>query len=251
MTGKFFAIALACAALLAAFVSSAGSARAYPQAQLAPALVAEAGTGRASVSQDNRPSLPDGLPLHTRDELGLIVRQLDSGDVSTARAHWRRLVASEARAGRGDHVQRYLDWVLAQAYRDETRAADELLDKNRFYDRLQRALRQHEQAMQQLHDNLGKDEMRVVRTVAHLPIYRTDDPPAPRPLYALRQMDRGALDLYLEQLHRDIANLGRNAGLTHIDLQAAQTNRARLAREISEIAGLMHEDAVLAASGVR
>ncbi len=245
MIAKFAVTALLISVLSLVFVAGAGSPPAQPQAK---APVAGSGATRSADSRDEPPFLPDGLPLHTRDELGLIVRQVDSGDMPTARSHWRRLVASETRAGRGDNIQRYLQWVLAQAYRDEIRTADELLDENRFYDRLQRELRRHEQSMRQLRAKLSKGEMRVVRAVAHLPIYRPKDTPEPRPQYAPRQMDRDALAQYLQQLHRDLEDLGRDVGLKQVDLPAAQENRAKLSREIKSIAAVLRHDAVVAAS---
>ncbi len=242
MIVKFAVAVLGISALSLVFAAGATS----PPPAKPPAT--EAGAARSSTARDEPPFLPDDLPLHTRDELGLIVRQVDRGDMPAAKTHWRRLVASETHAGRGDNIQRYLQWILAHAYRDEIRTADELLDENRFYDQLQRELRRHEESMRQLRAKLHKGEMRVVRAVAHLPIYRPKYTPEPRPQYAPRQMDRDALTQYLQQLKRDIDDLGRDVGLKKIDLPAAQAKRAELSREIKSIDAVLRQDAVPTAS---
>ncbi len=245
MIAKCVAMVMGISALSLVLAAGTTSPPAQPRT-IAPA--AEPGAARSSAARDEPPFLPDGLPLHTRDELGLIVRQVDRGDMATARTHWRRLVASETRAGRRDDIQRYLQWIVAHAYRDEIRTADELLDENRFYDQLQRELRRHEESMRQLRAALHEGEMRVVRAVAHLPVYRPKDTPEARPQYAPRQMDRDALTQYLQQLQRDLNDLGRDVGLKNIDLPAAQAKRAKLSREIKSIAAVLRQDAALAAS---
>ena len=240
MGGKFARIGLVALLFIAAPLCAARVAG-------APWLMAQApGTGGdsgASVAP-----MPAAVPLHTRDELALIVRQIDAGDVADARAHWRELLRVEAASGHLESTQRYLDWVMAHAYRDELLAANKAIAVNRFYDTLRGELIRHREQMQQLRDQLGRGQMRVVRTVTHVPDYRDADAPPPHPVYAPRQMDRAALTEYLTELDRQIKQLGRTAGLHQIDLPAALAKRAELAQRIEQIAAQFRQDVLMATS---
>lgn len=196
-------------------------------------------------------TMPAAVPLHTRDELALIVRQIDTGDVAAARTHWRDLLRVEAASGHLGSTQRYLDWVMAHAYRDELLAANKAVAVNRFYDALRGQLNQHRERMQQLRDQLGQGQMRVVRTISHVPEYRDADTPLPQPVFAPRQMDQAALTAYLAELDRQIKQLGRNAGLQRIDLPAALAQRAELAQRIEQITAQLRQDALMATSAGR
>lgn len=210
--------------------------------------LAQAEGGAVGVVPSEPVALPASVPLHCRDELGLIVRHIDAGDIATAREHWRKLLRAEARAGRAELTQRYLDWIMAHAYRDELDAARKAVAMNRFYESIEQDLRQHQQEMRRLQAALKPGEVRVVRTVTHVPAYREPDTPPAHPVYAPRQMNRAELGRYLVQLQREIDQLGHGDGLQSIDLAAAEAKQAALAKRIQHIAGQLHEDALVAAS---
>lgn len=195
--------------------------------------------------------LPDGVPMHVRDELAFIVRHIDDGNIATARDHWRKLLRAEARAGRGGNGEPYLKWIMSHAYRDELLAARKAVAMNRYYAAIETQLRAHEQEMRSLRNALRTGEVRVVRTVTHVPKYRENDPPPAHPVFAPRQLDRQALDQYLTQLQRQIAQLGHEDGLKNIDLVAAQTRQSDLQARIQELAGQLREDALVVSSSAR
>ncbi len=181
-------------------------------------------------------TLPPGLTATQRTALSRVAADLRSGQVEVAKSRWSRFVSEIAKGGGAYDPNALVQWLLREAYLEQTQDLRFYADKVRFYNEAKESLRNHLDLAKGLQ---ARGAARTPVRVIQLRAYSKDAQPiAPA---ATRPMTKSELQGHIAEMEEKLNSIGDDAQLANVDLQNILQKNQQTMQTMSNIMKKLEE----------